>query len=97
MPYVWQEERGTHGDEPEEEDDYGEMLLIHEVVAQPGGTISDAAVGELDIEGAECIWYAVDKQSVQEAYGSVSASVNSASRRVNMAHTGRLASVQRKL
>lgn len=53
VPNGWQEEGCACGDEAEEEDDYGKVLLVHEVVAQTGATICDATIGELDIESSE--------------------------------------------
>jgi hypothetical protein len=76
MPHVRQEERSACGHEAKEEDDYSKVLLVHEMVSQARGTICDPSTGELNIECAECRRYAVNKESVQEAYGSVSAEIS---------------------
>jgi len=75
MPDGGQEQRGACGYEAEEEEDNGEMLLVHEMVAQPGATTRDAAIGELDIELAECGGDVDDEETVEGAYGCVPAHV----------------------
>jgi hypothetical protein len=76
MPDRRQEERGACGYETEEEDDNSQVLLVHEVVAQVGATICDAAIGKLDVEAAERGGDVVDKELMQPAYGCVSACVS---------------------
>jgi hypothetical protein len=76
MPDGWQKQRGARGYETEEEDDDGQMLLVHEVVAQAGATVRDAAIGELDVESTERRGDVVDEEPVQPAYGCISAIVS---------------------
>jgi hypothetical protein len=97
MPDVWQEERGACGHEAKEEDDDSEMLLIHEVVAQTGGAIGDATIGELDIERPECRRYAVYEEAVEEADGCVAAFVSPGLEFIGKLHTERLVDVRRRL
>lgn len=78
MPDVGQEEHGACRHEAEEEDDDGDMLLIHEVVAQARGAIGDAPIGELDIECSEGRRYVVDEEAVEEAYGRVAVIISPA-------------------
>jgi hypothetical protein len=40
------------------------MLLVHEVVAQAGATVCDAAIGELEVELAERGWDVIDEETV---------------------------------
>lgn len=44
------------------------------MVAQPGTTVSNAAIGELDIESAQTGGNVLDEEAVEEANGRVSTS-----------------------
>jgi hypothetical protein len=76
MPYGRQKEHGACSYEAKEEDDYSQMLLVHEVVAQAGATVRDATISELDIEPAERGGDVVDEELVQPAYGCISVFVS---------------------
>jgi hypothetical protein len=76
MPDRREEQCGACGDETEEEDYDGQMLLVHEVVAQTGATVRDAAIGELDVELAKRGGRVYDEKTVEEAYGCVSSTIN---------------------
>lgn len=52
------------------------MLLVHEVVAQAGATVCDAAIGELNVELAERGGNVDDKEPMEEAYGCISAFIS---------------------
>ena len=51
------------------------MLVVHEVVAQAGAAIGNAAIGERKIELSECGRDVDEEEAVKEAYGRVSRSV----------------------
>jgi len=53
------------------------VLLVHEVVAQTGGATRDAAICELDIEGAKRRGRVDDEETVEEADGRVSTLISS--------------------
>lgn len=53
MPDGRQEEGRACGYEAEEEDHHGEVLLVHEVVAETRAAIGDAPTGELNVKFAE--------------------------------------------
>lgn len=48
------------------------MLVVHKIVAQPGATVRDAAIGELEVERAESRRDVADEKAVEEAYRRVS-------------------------
>lgn len=66
MPYYRYEQTGREGYEAEKEyHDYG-MLLVHEVVAQAGTTVRDAAIGETHVESTERGRDVYDEETVEE-------------------------------
>jgi hypothetical protein len=97
MPDGRQKQRGARGYEAEEEDDNGQVLLVHEVVAQAGATVRDATIGELDVESAERRGDVVDEKLMQPAYGCISVIVSWMFLSQWSAHTGTPAVVRRKL
>jgi hypothetical protein len=76
MPYGRQEERGACGYKAEKEDDDSQMLLVHEVMAQAGATVRDAAIGELDVEFAERRGNVDDEELVEPAYRCITVQVS---------------------
>jgi len=83
VPNGGQEQRRACGYEAEEEDDDQRVLVVHEVVAQAGAAIGDAAIGEGEVELSEGGGEVDEEEAVKEAYGSVSGNVriDDASRR----------------
>lgn len=75
-PYCGDEESGAGGDEAEEEDYDDGVLFVHEVVAQTGARVCDAAIGEHDVEAAECGGDVDDEEAVEEADGCISGLVS---------------------
>ena len=61
--------------EAEEEDDDKWMFVVHEVVAQTGARIGDAAIGKGEVESSECGGDVDEYKAVEEAYGCVSSTV----------------------
>lgn len=47
------------------------MLVVHEIVAETGAAVRDAAIGKLDIESSKRRWYVQEEQAVEEAYRGV--------------------------
>jgi hypothetical protein len=47
------------------------VFVVHEVVAQAGTAIRDAAIGEGEVEFAECGGAVDEEEAVEEAYGGV--------------------------
>jgi hypothetical protein len=72
-PDCGQKQRRACGYETEEEDDNKRVFVMHKVVAQPGATIGDAAIGEFQIELAQYGGGVDDEETVEEAYRGVSA------------------------
>jgi len=97
VPDGRQEEPSASGYEAEEEDDHGEVLLVHEMVAQTRATTRDAAIGKLNVELAEAGRDAFNEETVKGAYGCVAAYVSRAAKSSNVSRTERPASVRRKL
>lgn len=75
VPNGGKKERRACGYEAEEEDDDQRVLVVHEVVAQAGGTIGDAAIGEGEVEFSECGRDVDEEEAVEEAYGRVPGNV----------------------
>ena len=75
VPNCGQEQRRACGYEAEEEDDDQRVLVMHEVVAQAGAAIGNAAIGEGDIELSECGRDVDEEEAVEEAYRRVSGNV----------------------
>ena len=76
VPDGRQEEGRACGYEAQEEDDYEWVLVVHKVVAQAGARVRDAAMGELDIESAECGGDVDEEEAVEEAYRRIPAVVS---------------------
>jgi len=75
VPNGGQEQRRACSYEAEEEDDDERVLVVHEVVAQAGAAIGNAAIGERKIELSECGRDVDEEEAVKEAYGRVSRNV----------------------
>ena len=75
MPHSGQDEHSARGDEAEEKDDDHGVLVVHEMVSEARAAGGDAAIGELHVETAEEGGYVQGEETVQEAYGCVSATV----------------------
>jgi len=78
VPNGGQEQCRACGYEAEEEDDNQRVLVVHEVVAQAGAAIGDAAIGEGKIELSECGRDVDEEEAVKEAYGRVPVDVREA-------------------
>lgn len=72
VPDKRQEHNSTSSHKAEKEDDYKGVLVVHEMVCQPGAAVCNTAIGELDIESAEGGGKVLDKQTVEEANRRVS-------------------------
>lgn len=74
-PYYWNEQLDRNRDEHQEEyHDHG-MFLIHEIVPQTGEAVRNTAIGKEDIESVQGGGEVDYEESVEEAYGRVSAIV----------------------
>jgi len=62
--------------EAKEKDDDKRVFVVHEVVAQTGARICNAAIGESEVESSECRGDVDEDEAVKEAYGSVSSAVS---------------------
>lgn len=76
MPNGRQEERRASGDKAEEEDYYERVLVVHEIVAQTGAAVRDAAIGELYVESSKRGGDVDKEEPIEEAYGRVSVMVS---------------------
>lgn len=75
VPHGGQEHGCACGYEAKEEDDDEWVLVMHEISAQAGAIVRDAAICEGDIESSECRGDVDKEQAVKEAYGCVPSSV----------------------
>lgn len=75
VPDGGKKEGGGDGDESEEKDHHYRVFLVHEMAAQVGSAAGNAAICELDVEGAERRGNVEDEQAVAEADGRVSARI----------------------
>ena len=75
MPHSRQKHDCASRHKSEKEDDNKRVLVIHEVVAQAGAIVGDAAIGESNVEPSKCRGDVNEEEAVEEADGCVSSLV----------------------
>jgi hypothetical protein len=76
VPNGRKEKRRACGYEAKEEYDNQRMLVMHEVVAQAGAAIRDAAIGEGKIELSKRGGEVNEEEAIEKTYGSVPGGVS---------------------
>jgi hypothetical protein len=68
VPYSGQKHDCACSHEAEEEYDDKRMLVIHQIMAQAGATVGDAAICEGKVEFSECRGYVDKEEAVEKPY-----------------------------